>query len=424
MSIEVLTLGAMVLSFVLLAGFFKLPAAIATAGSSVVGLVLSGNIFRFRHLVEGMFGYFDVILIIAAAMVFMKALEDSGILGEISTRMVERFGSRKVPLAFAAVFLVMIPGMLTGSSTAAALTTGRFVVPVLIAAGFKKNRAAALVALSSILGMIAPPVNIPVMLIGSGIDMPYVGFDLPLLILSIPPAIFVALWAVYGSKGVQSAPFDPLDNKERIKGSKVYLPLAVLLALMAASRLFGGGYLDTGIPLMFVIGTVFTLFCGRRFKMGQTIVDGVGLSLPVMGVLVGAGMFVQIMTLSGVRGLIVTTALDIPGKWLVLVASLALPLFGAVSVYASSTVMGVPIVLALLGNNEIVTAAALSLLAGLGDLLPPIAIVTSLVTQSVDPSPLFRKETIKACFVPGLVFLLWGMLVLGNSLWLGRLLGL
>ena len=425
LSIEFLTLVAMIGSFIVLAALLKLPAALATAGSAVVGLLISGNVTNVRHLVEGTFGYFDVMLIIATAMIFMKALEESGILQEISKRMVRRFGKRKIPLTLVSMFLVMIPGMLTGSSTAAALTTGRFVIPVLIGAGFPKTRAAVLVSLGSILGMIAPPVNVPVMIIGSGIDMPYVGFDIPLLILTIPMAILISLWAALSTKGEAVTVNLKEDNsQDSIPGFRVYIPLLVVLALMIASRIFGGGYLDVGIPFMFVIGTVFALFCGKPVAIWKTIVEGVGLAMPVMGILAGAGMFVQIMTLSGVRGLIVTTALDIPSNWLIIVAALTLPLFGAISAYASSSVMGVPIVLALLGNNEIVTAAALSLMAALGDLIPPIAIVPTLVTQSVDPSPEFRRQTIKESTVPAIIILLWALIVLANAMRIGRLIGL
>jgi GntP family gluconate:H+ symporter len=424
-SMELLALLAMIGAFTIVAALLKLPPALATAGSAVVGLLITGNFGGVRHLVEGMFGYFDVILIIATAMVFMKALEGSGILQEISTRMVRRFGKRRFSLTLVAMFLLMIPGMLTGSSTAAALTTGRFAIPVLIGAGLPKTRAAALVALGSIIGMIAPPVNVPVMIIGSGIDMPYVGFDLPLLILSVPMAILVSLWGVLGVKGKTEETSVPKnDEVRRLAGVRVYIPLIVVLALMIASRLAGGGIWDIGIPLMFVVGTVVAFICGRRVPIWRTIVGGVKLGMPVMGILVGAGMFVQIMTLTGGRGFLVTRALDLPTQWLILVASVAMPLFGAVSVYASSSVMGIPIVLALLGNNEIVTAAALSMMAGLGDLLPPIAIVPTLVTQAADPSREFRRQTIKECLLPAAMVLLWAVIVLINAVKIGRLIGL
>ena len=431
LSIELITLIAMIGSFLILVAGFKLPAALATTGAGILGLLISGNIGQVRHLVEGTFGYFDVMLIIAVAMVFMNALEKSGILKEISTRMVRRFGGKILPLTLVSMFLVMVPGMLTGSSTAAALTTGRFMLPVLIGAGFSRTKAAAMVAIGSLLGMVAPPVNVPVMLIGSGIDMPYVGFDIPLLILTVPLALLLSFYfafsvkapakgAVTGAGLVEGAATE--EEASGIPGFKVYIPLLVVLGLMVLSRMSVG--IDIGIPLMFVMGTITALFCGKRIKIWDTIVDGVGSTLPVMGILVGAGIFVQVMTLVGVRGLIVTTALDIPSSWLILAASISMPLFGAISVYASSSVMGVPIVLALLGNNEIVTAAALSLMAGIGDLLPPIAIVPSLVTQSIDPSPEFRWDTIKQLVIPGAICLLWGLVVLYFAVPIGRFVGL
>ena len=39
--------------------------------------------------------------------------------------------------------------------------------------------------MGSILGMVAPPVNIPAMLIGGGIDLPFVGFAAPLAVLRV-----------------------------------------------------------------------------------------------------------------------------------------------------------------------------------------------------------------------------------------------
>ncbi len=173
--------------------------------------------------------------------------------------------------------------------------------------------------MGSILGMVAPPINVPVMIIGSGIDMPYVGFDLPpLLILTIPPAILFSLWAAWGAKGqVEEGGLEAAQTAEEpLPGFKVYIPpLLVVLLLMIGSRGWGGK-LDVGIPLMFVLGILAALVCGRPVALRQTVVSGIRLVLPpVLGILVGAGMFVQVMTVAGVRGgLIVTTALDMPEK--------------------------------------------------------------------------------------------------------------
>jgi TRAP-type C4-dicarboxylate transport system permease large subunit len=47
---------------------------------------------------------------------------------------------------------------------------------VLIRLGVPVLKTAAAIAMGAIYGMIAPPINLPAMIIGGGIDMPYVGF--------------------------------------------------------------------------------------------------------------------------------------------------------------------------------------------------------------------------------------------------------
>jgi TRAP-type C4-dicarboxylate transport system permease large subunit len=428
---QLVTFICMIGTFLLLVTLLKLPAALATAGGAWVGLVASGNAGGLHHLVEGAFGYFDVLLIIAMAMVFMATLEKAGILEEISTRITRRLGHRPVLLALASMLLVMAPGMLTGSSTAAAMTTGRFVLPVLIEAGISPARAGAFVALGSVLGMVAPPVNVPVMIIGSGIDMPYVGFDLPLLLLTVPCAVAVSVWAAVGarqsasqsaSQSAKQQGSQPIDPGRRLRGVRVYIPIAAVLVMMFAVRLSNGSIPDPGIPFMFAVGAVLAMLCGRPVKPWNTIVDGIGMAMPVMGVLVGAGMFVQVMTVTGVRGLLVTSALDIPRAWVFVAAALTLPLFGAISAYASSSVMGVPILLALLGNNEVVTAAALSMLAAMGDLLPPIAIVPSLITQSTGGGLASRSALLGQAARPAICMALWAFVLLRWAPVIGRLL--
>ena len=417
---QLITLACMIGTFLLLVAVLKLPAALATAGGAAMGLLASGNAGALYHLVEGAFGYFDVLLIIAMAMVFMAALEQAGILEEISYRITSRLGHRPIMLALASMLLVMAPGMLTGSSTAAAMTTGRFVLPVLVEAGIPVARAGAFVAVGSLLGMVAPPVNVPVMIIGSGIDMPYVGFDLPLLLITLPAAVAMSFWVVAGSRTLGRAKAEGRRGGG-IPGFKVYIPILAVLMMMFAVRMSDGSIPDPGIPLMFGIGAFLAMLCGRRISVWNTVVDGVGMAMPVMGVLVGAGMFVQVMTATGVRGLLVTSALDIPRAWVFVAAALALPMFGAISAYASSSVMGVPILLALLGNNEVVTASALSMLAAMGDLLPPIAIVPSLIVQSSGEGLKARSALLKQVALPAVCIALWAFCVLRWAPVIGKL---
>ena len=93
--------------------------------------------------------------------------------------------------------------------------------------------------MAGILGMLAPPVNILVMIMGGGVDMPYVGLTLPLLMLVIPLAVIFALWLGYKDIRIidrtqMLALLPPtLERKYRFR---LYLPLTtgILLSLIVS----------------------------------------------------------------------------------------------------------------------------------------------------------------------------------------------
>jgi hypothetical protein len=135
-----------------------------------------------------------------------------------------------------------------------------------------------------------------------------------------------------------------------------------------------------------------------------------------MGILVGVGMFIQIMTLVGIRGELVGTTLGLPSVMKYVGVSVSMPLFGAVSAYGSASVLGVPFLLSFLGRNEIVVGSALSLLAGLGDLMPPTALAGMFAAQVVGEPNYFR--VLKYTAIPAVITALWAviMILLANPL--------
>ncbi len=191
----------MVAIFVILAMVLKLPIGVSLIFSALAGAILGGEGLALHHLIEGSFGYFDTILIIVCAMIFMKVLQASGLLDTITSLLLKTFYRRKFSLLLSVMVIIMFPGMITGSSTCAVLSTGALVAPVLMKLGLPKAKAAALIAMGGILGMLAPPINILVMIMGGGVDMPYVGLTIPLLIIVVPLAIFFLYgWAIKMSR--------------------------------------------------------------------------------------------------------------------------------------------------------------------------------------------------------------------------------
>lgn len=396
---EMIPLLAMVGAFAAMTFAFKLPVSISLVGAAILGALVAGQGVPLRHLVEGTLGYLDTLLIIATAMIFMRTIQASGLLDTIAHHLITAFERRPASLLVLMMLFAMSAGMITGSSTAAVLTTGAIVAPAFMALGIPKNKTGAIIAMAGILGMIAPPVNIPVMIIGGGVDMPYIGFGLPLLILTLPLAVAIVLFL--GLKSVRATSIDrsllPLSY-HRQYGWKLYLPLVMLIVLIVLERAFPRIVPSFGMPLVFMISALVAPWTGRKMNPWTVARDAVQAALPVMAILAGVGMFLQIMALTGGRGFIVSLLIGLPLGLLYLSIAVSMPLFGAVSAYGSASILGVPFVLALLGTNEIIVASALSLIAAMGDLMPPTALA-GLFAAKVVEQPNYT-QVLSHCLIP------------------------
>ena len=410
--------------FALASFAFKQPIALALAIAAIAGALVSGNGVPVAQLIEGSFGYLDTILIIFSAMIFMKTVQHIGLMESAAAWMIRKFRTLPFQLTMGITGLLMLPGMITGSSSAAVLTSGAIVTPTLLKLGVPPVKAAAAIAMAAIYGMTAPPINIPAMIIGGGIDMPYVGFGIPLLICTVPLAIFTGMLLIFPSlkksskfgAGENDALEEELTRMSRAPlTERLMLPFFVLIVLLGGERLFPEFAPSLGMPLSFLLAAASGLLTGRPWKPFEAATEAVQVALPVAGILVGVGMFIEIMTLNGVRGFFVVSALALP-EWLLYVGiATSMPLFGAVSAYGSATVLGVPFLLALLGRDEIVVGSALSLIAGLGDLMPPTALAGLFAAQVVGVKNYFA--VLKVCLLPALVTAVWGiMIILGANL--------
>lgn len=416
---ELMIFLLMVAAFMVGCFKFKLPVSVSLVISSILGLLFSGNGFSIRHLIEGTFGYMDAILIIATAMIFMNVVQESGALTAISNGIIKRFYKRPTILLILLMLIVMFPGMITGSSTAAVLTAGTLVAPALIMMGIPRTSAAAIIAIGGMMGMIAPPVNIPVMIIGGGVDMPYVGFTLPLLFMSMPLAIFSVLYL--GKKHVKNLNYEELSSKIDLerkdnKGVLIYLPILVVIVFMIGGKVLPEVIPNIGMPLIFLLGSFIGIFTGKKVNYFETSKAAVKDALPVLGILMGVGMFIQVMTLTGVRGFIVVNGLSMPAVLLYISIAVSIPLFGAVSSFGSASVLGVPFLLALLSKDQIVTASALALIASTGDLMPPTALAGLFAAQVVGLEKYL--PVLKKCMVPAIAIIIFGVLsiVFANQL--------
>ena len=466
--IELLYFVAMIATFMVLLLVCKLNAGTSLMASAVVGgllyAIVSGNWFALnpRYYVEGAFGYIDTILVIVTAMIFIGGIEACGALDYVSALLVKALRKFPTILLLAFMVIMMLPGMITGSSLAAIISCGAIVAPIMMKMGIPKQKVGAIVAFGAILGMVAPPINIPVMVICDVVDIPYTGFNLPLFLLTFPIAIVITLFLSRSfKKNEEVAPAKKnwletgivlgaivavyaallvvyvlsLNDKSALhEQTKLYGALAliygVLVAIAAAIILLGKPYCTSiseeeslnivdmnvlkelkwyvvtpiialvvlfalqsilpnivglwGTPLLFVLAFIPSLFIGRKKNAVECVKNGVLKSLSAMSLLMGVGMFLEIMTLNGVRGYFVINALCLPNVWQYISIVVAMPLFGGVSAFGSASILGGPFVMALLGvADEIFVASALSLVAATGEFLPPTAMSANFSAQVV-----------------------------------------
>jgi TRAP-type C4-dicarboxylate transport system permease large subunit len=424
MESELLILAVMVAVFA--GGCFglKLPVALGLVAASVAGALVAGTGVPVRHLVEGMFSFFDFLIIIATAMIYMKVLQHTGVMDTLGRQVTEAFYRKPSLLLMVLMLLVLFPGAITGSSTACVFTTGALVAPVMMNLGIPRVQTAAIIAIGSLLGMIAPPVCLPAMIIGEGLDMPYVGFFWPLTLLTVPLAMFfvLAMGRRYVRRDIDIAELSASMPPSLFAdyGWKLYLPLGVLFALMVAPKAAPQYIYDPGLSFAFVISTAVGLFTGRKIRFLQTARAAMKEAIPIMGILMGVGMFIQVMTLTGARGAFVVTSLTLPKAWLLIAVATAIPAFGAVSAIGSASVLGVPLALALLGNDQILAVSALALVASLGDLVPPTALAGLFAAQILQIENYFT--VLRRCLWPALVIDLVGIAALAYVNWIGKLL--
>lgn len=410
MTTELIAFLVMVGVFLLGCFLCKLPVSLSMVLASVAGAIAGGQSLALRHLVEGMFAYVDTIMVIATAMIFMKVIQESGALDAIASLIIQRFHKVPALMLIFIMIIIMFPGMITGSSTASVLSAGSIMAPVLMLMGVPVLETACILALGGVLGMIAPPTNIPAMIIGAGIDIPYSGFGLPLTMLTFPLAFLFVL--MFGYKYVKNMNYVEVeaklntDSRERF-GFKVYIPLLLAIVLMVLNKAVPA-IPDIGMPLVFLVSAVVGCFTGYKFNFFKAAKESVHSALPVMGILMGVGMFIQVMTLTGVRGLIVTSCLSLPSFARYLALAISMPAFGAISSFGSASVLGVPFLLSFLAKDQIIVAAALSLVASLGDMVPPTALAGIFAAKVVgmeNYTPILKK-----CLIPCLIVVIWAIL--------------
>ncbi len=409
-----IVLAAMVVAYIA-AKVLKVSTELSMLAAALVGAAVGGAGFPARHIVEGAFTYLDICLIFITATLFMNLLKESGGVAFVIRRVLIRFHRRKSLLFVMLALLLLVPGALTGAGSVTVLITGSLVATVLGYMNIPKARAAAIIFLIAGLSAAAPPVSLWAMLTAAGVNMPYVGFFLPLLV----PCVLLALATIFIlGRGAKPADLDAAlrelpEAPAKMNWFKVAAPFLLFFALILAGRIFPFDFPILGLPLMFALAAAVTVLLSPvKIAFLDVARRTVHQLLPLVGTLTCVGILVQIMTLTGARGLIAITVVTLPVMVVILTLFLTLPVSESVLMWGAAPVLGVPLVLLFntINLNPIVALAGMSVIWPLGDALPPTAIIGRLTVDTIGMKEPYGKF-LKACLVPAVLIILVGTLM-------------
>src|SRR5437667_8985394 len=178
-----------IMVFLVLHVALRWPLPLAFLVVAVVAALLGDFGIPFRHLVEGGFGFINLVLALFAGAFFGHMMRASGGAEAAAAGLVGAVGGRILPVLVLAGAPLFVVGMFVGLAGVAVLSAGVFAVPALRRVGFEDATIAAFIAVIATAGMIAPPVNVPAMLISDGVNMPWTNVSRALLALALPLAL-------------------------------------------------------------------------------------------------------------------------------------------------------------------------------------------------------------------------------------------
>jgi CitMHS family citrate-Mg2+:H+ or citrate-Ca2+:H+ symporter len=424
------TLSALIILAAMIAAYFlgriiKISTELSLFLAAIGGALAGGYGIPFRHLAEGAMTYLDICLIFLTATLFMNLLQEGGMVAFAVRAILQKFHQRKTILFLLLVFLLLIPGALTGAGSVTVLITGSLVAVVLKYMGLPAVKVAAIIFIIAGLSAAAPPVSLWAMLTAAGINMPYVGFFLPLLLPCVLGAIFTIF--ILGRKAravdIEKALLEIPAPSPKMNWWRIGLPFLVFFALILGGRIFPFNFPILGLPLIFALtALVAYLLSPVRLNLWKVSLRTVDQLLPLIGTLTCVGILVQIMTLTGVRGLISVSVVTLPVIIVITSLFLTLPLSEAILMWGAAPVLGVPLVLLFntRGLNPIVALAGMSVIWPLGDSLPPTAIIGRLTMETVGVKESYSRF-LKQCLIPGIIIIALGMLMIIFSKKLGFL---
>lgn len=373
-----------------------------------------------RHLVEGSFTYLDVILVFSTATIFMALVNESGGVNYVVRATIKYFYNIRILALLFLMIIILIPGALTGAGSVSLLVVGAPTALALSYLGIPKRRVAAIVFIVAGLSAAAPPVNIWAMITCAGTAIPYVGFELPLGIPVLILGTFTVLtlgWKKEGTMDRKTVLKEMPEVSAKMSWWRVSVPFLVFFGLVIAYRIWPFDVLILGLPLQFSAAALAAwLLSPKKINILTISRDTMKRLLPLLATMVVVGMLQQIMTATGVRGMLSFAVISTPLVILFISLAIVIPVSEGVLTYGAAAILGIPLIWFFdsIGLHATVALSGLSLLWPLGDGLPPTALIGRLSVMVSDYKGSYWSF-LKSTWLPWIVITVVGILMVVYS---------
>jgi TRAP transporter 4TM/12TM fusion protein len=245
-----------------------------------------------------------IVELVLAFIIFGKMMDVSGAMKFVNDLSLGLMGHRRGGPAKVAVVASSAFGSISGSTVANIMSTGVVTIPMMKETGFQPKYAAAIEAVASNGGQIAPPVmGATAFIIAEFLELPYGEVALAALLPAVIYflVLFLQVDGVAVRFGIKGLPKDQLPNALKVlaRGWVYLVPLAVLIYV-----LIGLGY-RAGLAGMYACGLllVFMIVRNRRLPnwaewKGFFVGGGENL-VPLVMIGGGAGVIIGLMNSTG-----------------------------------------------------------------------------------------------------------------------------
>jgi CitMHS family citrate-Mg2+:H+ or citrate-Ca2+:H+ symporter len=336
----------------------------------------------------------------------MSIVHESGGINYVVRGTIRAFARKRAVVLLVLMIIVLIPGALTGAGSVSLLVVGAPVAMALARLGIPQKRVAAILFILAGLSAAAPPVNIWAMILCAGTAIPYVGFELvlgiPCLVLGAFTVLLLGWKRDPSSAGADSG---MLDVPAGMAWWRVVIPFAIFFGLVVSSRIWPFATPILGLALEFAVaGLAAFLLSPKKRSLLALSRDTAKRLLPLLSTIIVVGVLQQMMTATGVRGLLSYAVISTPPVLLFILLPVIIPFSEGILTFGGAAVVGIPLIWFLdsIGYHATVVIAALSFLWALGDGLPPTALIGRL-SNMVAGYRASYWEFLKSTWIPWLV---------------------